>query len=386
MGNFCFGRKTASYTGHMPENKPPFILRLLRGLAQTVLTLIFLLSIGLFFALAPLSTTLTRPDTIKRWVAQSGLYEDLLPSIIEQAASGGVRPEKPQQEVENQLDPELIRTLFSQALPPDVLRGYVEPAIDGIYAWLRGETAQPEVTVDLSERRPAVAAAFADYVRAKLRGAPACTPAQMAGKVDPLAENCLPRGQTLDQVAKAAGAQLIAKDGPLGNPVIKSADFIENLRRQHAAEPDQSPDPQAVLDNGPRVYRQFVLAPWYLVAAILASAAGLILLSQERLRTGRRLAIKLAVSAGLVALSVFLLTRVFNNLLQRLTVSVAERDVNVTRALEPLYRTVIDELAQATYWFTLPALLLSATAIVVLTIILRKRANHYQAEHLPAAE
>lgn len=348
---------------------------IVRRLGKWFLGALFLGALWLFLLLSPLSFKLSNPDTVKRWVAVSGIYGDLLPQVLEQAAEKGTDDQiEPEQANDNPVDPKVIQDLFAEVLPPAKLQEYIETVIDGSYGWLQGKTEIPQFSIDLSERRPAIIAAFTDYVHEKLAGAPTCSLSVVdQPDFDPLSANCIPPGYSVAQVAEEAVAELTGPDGLLEEPVLTSQTLINNLRQQYQESPEEAINPDTVLDVGPRAYGHLTKLPWYLVGLVLVTGAGLIWLSRDRMKTGRGLAIKLLIAGGVITLATYIASRVFSSLIDRIDIEVAERTVNLNKTLQPLYETILRELSQAIYWFAVPTLIAGLGGTIALTVLIRRR-------------
>ena len=112
------------------------VLVFLAGLLPLFL---FLLAIDL-----SINRTLGSSQSIKKILNNSGIYESLIPNLIEQtkaSSEGG--------EGINLNDP-AVKQIAEQAIPPQFLRENTEKFLDSVFLWLEGKSETPDFKLDLS--------------------------------------------------------------------------------------------------------------------------------------------------------------------------------------------------------------------------------------------
>lgn len=231
-------------------------------------------------------TTLGDRDVVKGWLEESNLYDKAVDVVLEGVHSAA----EEQKSGEIPLDDPQIKAIASEAFSPDFLKQNIEQVVDGMYAWLDGETASPEFRVDLSAAKQKLAVGISQYAVNRAQALPACTAEQSrevlaSGEYDILNATCLPAGVDVNAVA-----------ANLQSEIATSRDFLE----------DTVITPEVVgLDNPAELrkikstYEQSKNWPYILGAVALLAAVGIVFLSSSR-RAG-------FLRAGLVFISASLL-------------------------------------------------------------------------------
>ncbi|HXY17878.1 MAG TPA: hypothetical protein VEH48_00465, partial [Candidatus Nitrosopolaris sp.] len=132
----------------------------------------------------------THPSTIKSILAKSGIYDTVVPGLLNQgkqiSSSGG----------SVSLSNSLVRTAAGQTFTPQLVQQNTEATIDGVYDWLDGKTPLPDFQIDLTNTKTAFAANVAKAAQQQLQALPVCSSAASAENFDPLTASCLPPGVT----------------------------------------------------------------------------------------------------------------------------------------------------------------------------------------------
>jgi hypothetical protein len=87
-----------------------------------------------------------KPKPVKKILSDSGIYG----SVVSQALNQAKTTSNGTSQV-SLLDPE-IKKAAEESFNPQVVQTSSEKVIDGIYDWLGGKSAQPDISVDLSKR------------------------------------------------------------------------------------------------------------------------------------------------------------------------------------------------------------------------------------------
>jgi hypothetical protein len=310
-----------------------------RKLALGILSPLFII---LLFATAfdvGFIRTATHPVTVKKLVAESGIYDTAVLNVLQQTKTI-------QTSVGNfsASDP-IIQNAAKTAITPQYVQQNTEVAIDNIYQWLDGQIAQPNFSFDLSGAKNAFAEQVAGGVQQKLSTLSACTPAQnlaiaQSGSYDAVNANCLPKGVT------PASAASNVKAGILNNQ-----DFIKETKIGAANvkgdNPNQSVFDQSDVKNIPKQYQRAKKTPFILAILTILAGAGIVFLSRSWQVGLRHIGINLVV-IGIIML-------VFSWALNRTVSTKITPKIKVDNAiLQQNVRNLVTDLAQQVdknYWW-----------------------------------
>lgn len=247
-------------------------MHILRRLALVVLAgiLPFLL-----FALAFdywVFNTAGHPATVKKIVADSGVYTTFTQSALEQAnaQAGG-------QDVVSLVDP-TVKNLAMQTLTPQFIQQTSENIIDGIYHWLDGKVAQPDFKIDLASKKTGLAGLVADRAKQQATQLPACprgTPLPDLNTFDVFSATCLPRGVTPDMVSDQVRQALLNNKDFLSQPVLTA----DTLKDSQTGQPLFASDK---IKQVPHYYQLAKHTPIILTLLAILILTGIIFLSPTR--------------------------------------------------------------------------------------------------------
>ncbi len=240
-----------------------------------------------FFIITATAVTLIRPDHIKTWVNDSGIYKTLPDTLIKevqkkQDAEGGGN------EGINFKD-NGVQDAAAKALSPDFLKSSTEQFVDGTFNWVDGKTDKPDFKIDVLGAKQKFADELTAYARNRYLGLPACGRTQLPKTTDPLTIDCRPAvGLDIDQLSKAYTSQILDNKDFLPDPQI-TADTL-------STKEDQGPAKPAFESNSiPDAYKILKLLPYVLAATTIISAIGFIFTDESKKRglnkVGRRLVI-----------------------------------------------------------------------------------------------
>ena len=159
-----------------------------------------------FGALFSIHQAFGSAGTIKSALNQSGVYNDLAASVVQQAATanGGT--------IGN--DQQAVQKAVSDAVSPAYLQKETNSVLDGIYAWIQGKTTDLSFNVDLTPIKGNLVNSVAEQAKLHAQSLPACTDLASASAAasDPFSATCLPPGVTPDAVAEQARQQVLSSD------------------------------------------------------------------------------------------------------------------------------------------------------------------------------
>lgn len=242
--------------------------------------LTILLFSSLFLAVTVTSTNLAfaKPSRIEHWIAQSGLYDSLVSTAIDQAqksttnsTAGGVSIKDP-----------AVKQAAEHAFPASRIQNITNTFLDANYAWLQKKTPTPQFKIDLTDAKQQYANDIGTAVTAHLKSVPQCTPAQLLAlqSTDPLTVTCRPNGLDPVVAGKDITTQLMSNDGFLANPVITASSLNAHGTNGGKAY-------YVKFAHAPDAYKLVLISPWgFLLLSILCILA-IIFVSVKR-RAGLR--------------------------------------------------------------------------------------------------
>ncbi len=300
-----------------------------KGLVGGLTTLLVVFLFGLALDVGILHT-LGNPDSVKKVLADSGIYNSVVPNALAQAqnlstSAGDIPLNDPQ-----------IQAAAKTALTPAEIQGDANQIIDSVYAWLNDKTATPNFNIDLSSTKSAFAENVADIVQQRAASLPVCTSASEIS-TNAYSATCLPPGTTPAEAASQVKDQVLSGQGFLDQNInansVKGSDSNQNIFS------DQ-------LNKLPDQYRRLKHAPYITALLAILAAAGIVLLSSTRTRGLRRVGIALAI-VGIIML-------VFAWGSNKLISSQVIPHINIDNAAtQKEIRSVVRDLAQAidkNYW------------------------------------
>lgn len=270
-------------------------------------------------------------DSIKDITRASGLYDSVKISDLltdEQTQLSGRLP----------LDNTTIQKILDDTFTPSNLEKNGDSAIDNFYSWLEGKSASPNLSINLSDQKDALAMNAGKAIAEKASALPACRSVQsvLTARSDPLAATCRPPGLSsamITDLATVAAQQRLDQ--------ITSAQPASNTIAL-----DQNNDVSKSLSVAPDAYQFLQILPWMLGGLALLLGAGIIGLAGSRSGI-KMLGITSIVSGATVLLGSWLFAFALTELARRLfssseiagLVSVAPKLANLV--VEALQATVV---------------------------------------------
>jgi hypothetical protein len=294
---------------------------------KILLALLTPLLVGLLFLLAldiGITRTATHPKIVKGVLANSGLYDSLVPNLLKQQGSiqtvvGDISTNDP-----------LVQQAAAKALTPAEVQKKSEAAIDSIYAWLDGKTPQPDFSLSFTPDKKTLADNLAAEVQARLNTLPACTTPYTASSFDALNATCLPPGVTAATAADALRGQI--NSATIDTASVKASDFKSDSDPNKTAFQDQFKDI-------PHRYQQLQKLPVILLLLALLTAVAMVLLRRDW-RAGLKYVGILVLCVGIIMLFFAL---VFNSAIRSKAISGVNTD---NKILEQNLKDAARDLAE----------------------------------------
>ena len=310
--------------------------------------------------------TLGQPNNVKTILAESGIYDSIIPSLLDQAkqqtsAQGDISLSNP-----------AVKAAAAQALPSSYIQNQTNTIIDSVYAWLNGATPQPDFQINLASAKATFADSLATQVQQRAATLQVCAASVDISTYDALSATCLPRGITPQAAADSVKQNILSGKGFLDNPVI-SADQLKNGNSQKSVFADQ-------LKTLPAQYQKAKKTPLLLIVSTIVVAALIYFLSSSK-RAGLK-------HLGVTVLIVGLLMLVFSWSLNKSVSSFAVPKIKLDNAvLQANVRNLVIDLTQRVdknYWmFGAIYTTLGAIALCAPYIINKKGSASPQTESKP---
>ena len=308
---------------------------------MTILRRIFLSLLSPFFIFLLFATafdvgfvrTATHPATVKKLVADSGIYNTVVSSSLQQLKSintsaGTIDSNNP-----------LVQKAANQAVTPMYVQQQAESAIDNVYQWLNGDVAQPNFKIDLNAQKDQFAKNAASSLQQQLAGLPRCTTAAQIQSYNVLNATCLPPGVTAQNVSSQIQSDLSNSDF-LSQANISTANIQNDKTGKSVFD-------QPNVQNIPKKYQLAKKTPFILTVLLVLTGLGVIFLSKTWQIGLRHVGINLVVIGVLMlALSYFLPRVVSTQVAPKLHLNSADLKLDLNK--------VVNDVAQQidkNYWF-----------------------------------
>jgi protein-S-isoprenylcysteine O-methyltransferase Ste14 len=282
--------------------------------------------------------TVTHPATVKKLVSESGLYNSLVPNVLQQTKTIST----PVGDIST-ADP-AIQSAVTSAITPQTVQQNTEAAIDNIYQWLNGAISQPSFDINFASSKTSLADNISNIVQQRAAALPACSNAQslaiiQSGSFDVVNASCLPRGVTAASAAGLVRTSLLGSNDLLDKASV-SANSFKGSDNQSFFQSDKA-------KQVPRVYQRAKTTPLILSLLTVLCGAGIVLLSSTWQKGLRHIGINLVV-IGVVML-------VFSWALNRaVSTKIAPRITVDNAILQQDIRQLVTDVAQQVdrnYWF-----------------------------------
>lgn len=318
-----------------------------------------------------LNRTLGSSESIKKPLADSGIYSAVVPGVLEQ-----IKISEDDSEGLSLNDPN-VKAIAERTFTPQFLQENTEKVLDSMYRWLDGKTSIPDFKIDISSLKDTFVAEAVKAAQERAAKLPAC-PAGLSGAsdFDPFGANCLPRGVTPTLAGTQIKDNLNSSDSFLKDAVV-TADTIKFGNSNQSVFADQLKDVPNYFQNAKRL-------PLYLAILITLIILGITFLSISRTHGLRRVGISL-LSVGIVLfISAWALSWGVNQkALPRLKLD----NKVLQEKLTALAKDVTQNLNQTNYLLGGTYALLGALAVGVPLLVRRSRGPqppaHEPAVHTP---
>lgn len=296
-----------------------------------------------------LSNTVRDKEQIKSWLKESGIYDEMGNSIVNQMKkdSQSRLPDKVNTE-----SPE-AQAALNKAFNPEMLKGISEKLVDGVFTWLDSDSDSPNVNIDLTEAKTQLADNLSIYAIERINNLPACTPLQlgsMSAGSDPLTISCKPPSVNTDLIKQQVKGE-----------VSKNLAFIPtNYNAGKATEGQNWPE------QIKSTYKITAWLPYVFCFLIVISVCVLIFLSSTKKNGAYRASAVFGLSGlGLIIFSVILLKA------PKLLMSSSNKDAGADIA-KRLIEITSGDTGKLLIWYGVGYLIISIAGILIAKFLLQK--------------
>lgn len=239
-----------------------------------------LLSFGILFSLYQVFGS---PTYIKNALDKSGIYDTAIASLVKETTNKQGTSDTQTSEGEA-----AVRKAVSDAIPATYIKDQTGGVLDGVYAWLQGDTQNLSFAIDLTPVKTELVSNLTAQALERAQSLPACTSAtDLASTDDPFSMDCLPPGTTPDLLANQTRQSVLESD------IFKSASITPQNLTQTGDEPLEQQ--LASVKDGYQAIKKGVYLTGLLAIVFITTA---IFLSRPRQTGIKRVALILLTTGG----------------------------------------------------------------------------------------
>ena len=320
-------------------------MRFLKSLCRGLATFGFKLGLVLLALTTVLMMVFGTSGVIKQALRDSQVYGKALDSAINEVIKnqGGRASDQPTDLITNE---PRYRQAASNAFTPAVIKDSSEQVIDGVYTWLRSDSAQPDFRVDLSMPKQKFAEMVADSALERARQLPVCTLQELrelaSNNFDPFTVPCLPFGYNPNNLRAQAISDTQASQSFLKDPVITPGSFPKNSQGKSIFEN---------FSQAPKIFQLMLIAPWITVGLTLLCGLALMLLHEDKRRGFRSIGTALLVSGVLLLFVVVVSAFTFSKLNIRSEQLSSQLAPGLQRPILDTFDTLSSTINSKLLWF-----------------------------------
>lgn len=307
--------------------------------------------------------TVGKPERTKTILSESGLYGIVATNIRKQFIEG-----------ETQVagaSSALAQDSISKTLTDARIQGYIESGIDNTYSWLNGETANPEIKIDVTSIKADFANNMTQNIEARLATLPACSRNTVPTTSDITAIECIPRGYNTTAEIERIRQQILAAD---------TSDLTGNNEAEQTISltGDQASNNEAPVEHSlesvKSVYTWAKRIPQISGVLFVVSALAITLLSRPRYKALRTLGLA-AIPYGILYLLVGILAPpILANIFKSMTAQ--SQSDSFAQPLQHIGQSLAGTVGSYFVWFGI-ALTISGIACFVIYKVIQKRDPRY---------
>lgn len=244
-------------------------MNIVRKLALALCKTVMVTCIVLFLAGMLCAATVLRPERIKQWLHDSGLYEATTQSVKDQFIEGTDKT--------TATNP-IIKNAVEKSVKESDIQTFAESGIDQTYAWLNGQTKTPQYSLNIQKIKEDFANNVAAGLTARAKTLPTCTYANPPKTNDTLTINCIPPGTDVAAQIEQARQDLLSVD-----PNSKDANQTEISAQDIKLQTANGPQPYyQALASAQKWYKLLKKLPILTVFVFLLMSVLVLILSKPR--------------------------------------------------------------------------------------------------------
>lgn len=200
-------------------------LKLIRSLLAFILSILLLIIVVVGIPLASLSTLTAENGSLKTWLKEGEVYENLAEVLVDMAL--------------DEIDSEKVgflafasegqlKEIVTNTLTSNFLQTNVEKVIDATYAWFNGDTEKIEFELELTDVQQDLDEYIRDLFEEKFQSMPTCTNSEDIDSAasDPFSAECLPPGFDSSQFIEESVPKELFLEGKVSTDEIFKDEFF----------------------------------------------------------------------------------------------------------------------------------------------------------------
>lgn len=304
--------------------------------------------------------TLGNPAYVKQTFAEVKVYQ-ALGNFLQAEAEKSAGSDNP-----------TVQKALAKTATTERLQTISEQAVDQAYAVLNGDIHATDFSVDITEFKQAFLQNLDNDLTKQLAELPACSFANPPTSTDILASSCLPTGADIDKIVAQAKQQTVSENELLQAGAVDLTN-ISNPQAQAALNGQTTAADSAQISEQFQqladVYQQSKLVLPIAAGVGVISALGVVLLSQSRLRGGRRLGV-LLLGNGLVLVVLSFVARMLG---QNFPINTGEGTLLPATAFELAGQTIVIDLATLIMQLSLAVFVIGLGITVLVSVMISKQ-------------
>lgn len=298
---------------------------------------------------------LGRPEKIKGTLKDSGLYDNIVKTVLTETEKSGEKS-LPSSDKD-------VLAAAQKSFSSSDLNSKADEVIDGVYAWLKGEVAQPNFSLNFGANRQALSENLAAAAKTRLEKLPVCQGATQTNldDFDIFDADCRPANLSISKTEQEVKESILGSDFISDTPVTGENMGVDEQGR-------------SVFDRLSFLPGSYRLAGWApYVSGVMAtlSALAIILLSKDRKKGMRNVARTLGFGGVFLTIGAILAKSVDDSLINR---SVSDGGIG-NSVIVPLMQQIANTTSTIILWF--------GVVLVSLCVLLLVLARNKKTEEKP---
>ncbi|HEX5395406.1 MAG TPA: hypothetical protein VFW52_03605 [Candidatus Saccharimonadales bacterium] len=238
-------------------------------IAISVLAVLFLIAAAIDIGVVKV---IGSPEPIKKTLADSGIYDSIIPSTLDQIESDQLQPAAAGY---IPFDSQLVKTAAIKTFDGAYIQKTSDSIIDSIFRWLDGQSSEPDFKINLAAKKAEFAKQVAAAVKKRIDSLPVCTKLSSAS-FNAFNAKCRPASVTSAEASAVVRKDILNNSEFLNDKAITAADIKSGGSNQ--------PFFSGQLKNAPAAYQRFKASPLVLFIIAAMALIGVFFLSQNKVK------------------------------------------------------------------------------------------------------